>query len=122
MVALSRSGARGVVRRCVIHAASIEPMKITYTLQCCDCMPNRSFDREYAAIEALLNHIIKSHPSLYAKLKKFGRRLAQSQNGRGYFDRGKSSNDGWHKAMPTFRRAWIVSALKHHLRWPNEFK
>lgn len=78
-------------------------------------MPPQSYDTDHGAVNALLNHIIKCHPDLYAKLKKAGRREAQSQNGCGYFDSGNPSNDGWHKAQPTFRRAWIESALRHRI-------
>lgn len=95
-------------------------MKITHTPQCCERMPSQSFEHEYQAIDALLNHIIRCHPPLYAKLKKAGRRQAQGCNGCGYYDSGKPSNDGWHNAQPTFRRAWIMKALEHHIMWPEE--
>lgn len=91
-------------------------MKIMYTPQCCERMPTKSYGWEYEALDALLNHIIRCHPALYEKLKKEGRSAAKSRNGLGYYDYGKPRNDGWHKAQPTFRRAWIKKALDYRLK------
>jgi hypothetical protein len=90
-----------------------------YTPQCCERMPAQSYGQDYEAVQALLNHIIKCHPELYAKLKIEGRKEARSQNGCGYWDEGKPSGDGWHKAQPTFRRAWIENALRRRIGLPQ---
>lgn len=89
-------------------------MKLTeqYTAQCCD--KEWVQDTEWSALDKLLNHIMHVHPELYAKLKQRGRILARSNNGCGYWD--SDSENGWDKAQPTYRRAWIENALKERLR------
>ena len=60
----------------------------------------------------MFNHIKRNHKRCYEKIKKLGREEAMSQNGRGYADDGKSPNDGWFKAQPSFRIAWMKNALR----------
>lgn len=87
-----------------------------FTVQCCG--KSWVHTARYAALSQLLNHIIRAHPEQYAKLKREGRKMARSQNGCGYWDQdgAKGMWNGWAKAQPTFRRAWIEKALDYKLK------
>jgi hypothetical protein len=90
-------------------------LKLTksFAIECCDL--KASFECEGEATEALMAHIREKHRELLAELEKEARKLAQSQNGRGYYDDGKQPEGGWHDAGETFRNAWIEHALEERL-------
>lgn len=87
-----------------------------HTAQCCDKIWLCS--SRHDALERLLTHIMRAHPEQYAKLKREGRVAARSQNGLGYYDSdgAKGPYNGWDRAQPTFRRAWIRKALDYALK------
>ena len=89
-------------------------MKITtkVTVHCCKTL--HEFEHECAAMEFLLEHISKSHERLYGEIDRRARKLARSENGRGYWD--TNDCDGWTNSSETFRQDWHIHALKDKLR------
>lgn len=81
----------------------------------CDCKFTATRDSKYGAISALIKHIRSKHPDKFKTLEKAGREHAKGQNGCGYWDDGKPSGDGWHKASSGFRMAHIMNALSYKL-------
>lgn len=79
----------------------------------CSCGFTACDDSERGVTIQMLNHIKSKHKVWYKKLIKLGRKEAMCQNGRGYYDDGKSQDRGcgWFKATETFREAHTGNAL-----------
>lgn len=91
-------------------------MKITKVVTVTCCGKCKTFDKEYQAVDYLLNHIRRSHKGLLKQLDARGRVLAKSQNGCGYYD---GNGEGWRRAKrknPNFVSAWTKHALERRLR------
>ena len=83
----------------------------------CDCCETFTGECDYEVLTQLQIHIKTKHSKIYKQFESLGRNAAKSQNGCGYFDSGKSKDDGWHKAQQTFRDAWIRKALERKIKY-----
>lgn len=90
-------------------------MKLTRQFKITCCGKEIASEHDYEAVEQAMRHIRHARPDMVKRLEREGRKAAQSQNGLGYFDSGKKSGDGWHKAQATFREAWRQNALERIL-------
>src|SRR6266700_6264353 len=84
-----------------------------WTISCCGIEKKCEYESE--AVVWLLAHNHQDHRALLKKIEKKARKLARSQNGRGYYD-ANDKDTGWQRAQPTFREAWRMQALKEILR------
>jgi hypothetical protein len=70
---------------------------------------------KYDLFKKLMQHIRSKHPDVLATLDKYGRELARSQNGCGYYD-GSDKDTGWPNAQESFKEAYREQALERILK------